>query len=297
MRTNLYLKTQAELLSDVKTRMLDTGNALATDALYYTAINDAIYNWSGHVAIPHIYEFNFTSGTYDYALPSYVRPPFAVQIKSTIVGPWGLEIDGDGLSSTYVDVAAYSIEPDGSGGFVLRMHTYPYAAEGRIIWYADNGPVPTTVATLTSSVNTTDTSLVLTVSGAPDIGTSGYVKVESEVISYHGLTRTSTTSYTLTNCVRAQYGTVAASHNSAVSVYVCVAADDMRLWPQLYDQVAANIHEMQLHKSTAEDSIRHQQAVSYYRQKASQFWKTAGYVTQRRPRFVLNRGTLGPRVL
>jgi hypothetical protein len=289
VRTSLYLKTQAELLAEIEGRMTDTGNALATDAQYHAAINEAIRMWGGRVVTPQIHELtgSFSSGTYEYTLPSYIRPPFRLQIKASTYAYLGVQVLDDDNNYTWHDLVAYEIEPTAAGGFKLRLATSPMTEGGRIIWYAENAVMPTTAVTLTSTINAAATSIAITVSGPPDIGSYGNIKIENEWLSYSDVTRTSATSYTLTGCVRGLYGTVAASHNSAVAVVWGVAVDDPRLWVQMYDYVAAYIHAMQLHKSTIEDMGRHEKLMSYYQQKADSFWRKEGYVSQRSGRMRL----------
>lgn len=293
MRRHLFLKSQTELLADIKARMADSGNALATDAQYYAAINEAIRMWGTRVLVPKLYSFDFEAGIYEYVLPSLVRTPFTLQIRDTFFGPFGIQLDADSVY-TYESVAGYSIEPAASGGFILRLASTPYAETGHIIWYAETGPVPTTQPTVTTTISSTDTSLVMTVTGAPDVNNSGYLKVDNEWMFFSGITRTSSTSYTAANLIRGRYDTIAATHTSGTTVAWGVGADDLRLWTQLLDYTCAYIHALQLHKSTTEDVSRHEKLMSYYQQKADTFWRTHGYVSQYRPRMKLGRNALGP---
>lgn len=278
----------------MEARLTDASNALALDAQYYAGISEGVRLWEGHVAIPHLYSLSsgFAAGIFEYTLPSYIRAPFILQIKTAVFGLMGVQINTDDTVD-WIDVAGYEIEPTAAGGWNIRLQSYPYAEDGRIQWFSSNGPVPATIPTLTSGITSSDTSIALTVTSAPDLNDSGYVKIENEYLAYGGLTRTSTTSYTLLNCVRGLYGSTAASHNSATSCTWCVAADDMKLWIQLLDYVSAYAHALQLHKATAEDSSRHEKLMSFYQSRADNFWKLHGYVSQRKPRLVLTQRGLG----
>jgi hypothetical protein len=296
LRTDFYLRTVTDLLAEVETRTTDTGNALATDAQIKAGINEAVRMWGKRVLVPHLYALptGFAAGTYDYDLPTYVKPPFLVQIKSAVFGLTGQQIDTNDNTYTWRTFAGYSIEPTAAGAFKFRTQSYPYAEDGRILYWTENGEAPTTDPTVTSTISSSATSIALTVTSAPNVGDSGYVKIEAEWIAYGGITRTSSTSYTLLNAVRGLYGTVAASHVSTTAVSWGVATDDQRLWTQLLDYVTAYVHGLQIHKATTEDMGRHEKALSYFATQAENFWKRQGYVTQRSPRLILQEGALGP---
>jgi hypothetical protein len=296
VRTSLFLKTQAELLADTQARMTDANEGLASDIQYHIAINEAVRMWGSRVALPQLYSFAsaLSSGTFEYTLPSYIRPPFRVQVKSSTYAYLGVQVLDDNNNYTWQDLAGYSVEPDGSGGWKLRLPFSPPTEDARILWWAENGPMPTAAVTMTAGCDADDTSIVLTVSGSPDVVAFGVVKADSEYIVYQNLTRTSATSYTISNCLRGQYGTTAASHSAAAAVTWTIGVDDQRLWVQLYDYVAAYIHAMQLHKSTTEDLGRHEKLMSYYQQKADNFWRSSGYVSQRSGRVLLTHTGVGP---
>lgn len=69
----------------------------------------------------------------------------------------------------------------------------------------------TTSITVASNVLTTDTSIVL--SSVVGLATTGFIQIDSEVISY-----TNVIGNTLTNCWRGQNGTTAATHSSGAAV-------------------------------------------------------------------------------
>ena len=293
-RLELYLRTQAELIAELERSLNDSNHELGTPAQLLDSLNDGLRNWAKRVVTPQIYPLDFASGIFEYALPSYLRAPFVVQIKSTVFGVFGEQSDADTNTYTWGTVAGYDIEPDGLGGNVLRLQAYPYAQAGRILWYADNGPVPTSAVTLSSDITAADTSIALTVAGAPDINQSGYFKFESEWASYSSLTRTSDSAYTATGCVRGLYGTLPAAHVATTVVQWGVAADDMRLWTQLLDHARAYVHSINLHKSTSEDGSRHEKLMSYYQTKADNFWRMQGYISQRKGSLLLKSAALGP---
>jgi hypothetical protein len=296
MRTSLYLKSQTELLADIEARMTDTGNVLATEPQYYAALSEGIRMWEGRVATPRLYAIpgGFASGTFEYTLPGYIRPPFIVQIQTSTFGYLGVVLVEEDENFTWDTLVGWSVEPKADGTWLLRLPSSPYSQSGRIIWFADNGPLPATIPTLADGLTATSTSATIAVSGGPDLSESGMVKIDTqEWVAYSGITRTSTTEYILNNLVRGLYGTEAAVHDVGDVVHWGVAADNSKLWVQLYDYVAAYVHALQLHKSTTEDTSRHEKLMSYYTTKAENFWRNEGYVSQRKGRRVLSAGALG----
>ncbi len=286
MRTSLYLKTQAQILSDCKTRLTDSGNVLATDAQYYAAINEGLLMWHGRVVIPHVYDLadGFTNGVFEYALPSYITPPITVMIRATTYNYWGAQTptEGDNTNLTWMPISGYTLEPTETGGYNLRLSSTPYTDDVRIFWWGVNGPMPTAPVTLTNTEAADATTIELTVSSSPEVGDSGFVKIEQEYIFYGGIIRTSATAYTLTNCVRGVFASVAASHNSTTAVVWCAAVDNTKLWAQLYDYVTYYVHGLQMHKGTGEDIGRHEKLMSFFKQSADSFWRKEGYISQRR---------------
>lgn len=296
MRTSLFLKTTTELLSDVKARLSDTGNALGTDAQYYAALSEGVRMWAGRVFVPRLYTLSdgFSVGTYDYVLPAYVRPPFRVQIRASTYTYLGLLLPSEENNHTWHDLAGWEVEPAADGTYKLRLPVPTYTDEGRIIWYAENGPLPATAPTLTSAIDADDTTITLTVTGGPDLAASGFFKIDSEWVSYDNLSRTSSTSYTVSGCLRGLYGTTAASHSEAATVLWGVATDDQRVWVQLWDYVTAYVHGLQMHKGTTEDVSRHEKLMSFYSQRAENWWRQNGYVSQRGTRLRVTAGAVGP---
>lgn len=303
MRTNVFLKTQQTILADVKARMDDSGSALATDAQYYLAINEAIRMWGSRVTLPRYYSLptGFISGTYEYSLPSYINPPFRIQVKSHVYSYESLPVSEGDTNVTWHDIAGYDVEPNSAGGWNLRLPTTPYTGDARILYFAENGPIntltPYTGAVVTATISSSATTgNVLWTTTEPEIGETGYFKIESEWISYAGVDRDlggSAVTSVHSNLVRGLYDSTAASHTTTTAVSIGVAVDDQRLWVQLYDYVAAYIHGFQLHKATTEDASRHEKLMSYFQQKADNFWRMSGYVGQRRPRMLLTPQGVG----
>lgn len=293
-RTVLHLQTQSELRDEIEDYLNDSTNELATAAQYYSNINRAISLWAGRVVVPHLYEFDFSTGTTEYTLPSYIRRPFTVRIRRNGLGFPVAEGDESSLY-TWSEFVSYSVHPNGVGGYTLQVNGPANAEAGQIEWYAENGRFPVTAPTVTTTINSTATSVVLTVTGAPPINDAGYIKIESEWLAYAGVTRTSSTSYTLNNLIRGLYGTVAASHVSTTAVAWGIAVDDERVFQQLYDRTGSFIHFLNMHKSTTEDSSRHEKLYVALRDSADGFWRREGYTTQKSPRLIPTQGSMGGR--
>jgi hypothetical protein len=272
-----YLRTQAELLTEVKvlTRLGSTGRW--SDAEYYNALNQVLYTWANHVKLPFIYTITggWLAHDFDYALPSYVRPPIFPQLlRSVPHDDWVI----DSLTNTWQDVQGWELEPDGSGGQVLRLFAPPRVQDARVLFYAPNSRVPLTLP-VTSGSTAADATTVL-LSTVVDIDDVGFVKIDSEYMSYAGVTRGTATT-TLLNVVHALKGSTAAIHNTGAAVTWCVGMDTLALQSLLFAQWRAVLHEFYIQDGGTHETERHEKAMGYYGQMAVNFWPTYKPVRKR----------------
>lgn len=294
MRTDLHLKTQAELVADCQAFLNDTGISLASATQYKEAVNYAIRMWAGRVVVPSMYVLSFAAGVYDFALPRYIKPPFVIEILTSSSGLYyGGPVGNSSSDLSYQRITNYTVMPDGADGFTLRLGSIPYAQTGHITYWSENTVLPTGSPTLTSTIQSSDTSATITLANMPELNDNGFAKIETEWVAYNGLSRTAT-GFVVSNLVRAFYETTAISHTSTTAVSFGVGVDKPSLWNQLYNQVAAYVHQLNVQKSTGEDGTRHQQLMSYHQQVADSWWRNTGYVGQRKTKVVLSSGALGP---
>jgi hypothetical protein len=293
LRTTLFLKTASEVRDEVEDYLNDSGNTLATAAQYLSRVQMAVSAWGRRVVVPHYYAFDMGSGTYEYALPSYIRRPFRVLVRQPIRDFPIAADDADDESNYYWDEwNAYDVHSDGAGGYTLHLHSYPGADSARIEWFAENGGFPTT-PTVSTTITSASTSLIVASSDYHLTNSAGYFKCEDEWSAYAGQTTKTSSVFTATNLIRGVYGTTAASHTSTTAISWGIGVDDQRLWQQLYDKVASMVHLLNMNKSTGEDSNRHEKLFVAYRDMADNFWRKEGYTTQSSPRFVPKRRSMG----
>lgn len=285
-----HLRAQNTILDELEARLRDTSNARWTDAELYRAINDALLRWSGRVSIPYLYTLSggWVSGTYEYSVPDYLGT--RIQPQRRVLSPY---IDTTTNTTQYVwaDVRGWDLDPDGSGGQNLRTQwnegTPGTTSDARILWWGENGPVPVTIPTVQTEIDSDDTSLVL--SAVVDVGQSGYVKVDAEWIQWSGYSDDGSNT-TLTNLVRAVNGTTAATHTASTSVYVGVAMPELRLLEQLYHQAMANAYAYGLTDINETERDRYERNMGYYQQLAEEFWMRW---TPTPPRMRLTRRAVG----
>lgn len=267
-----YLRSQSDLLAELGVAVRDVSHTRWPAIEKYAALNQVLMTWADKVMLPHRYTITdgWVAGTQDYALPNYVRPPFYPELKRSV--PY----DGYVTSSTtynWQDVPGWEVVTDGSGGQVLRLFSPPRTVEARVTYYAPNSRVPTTLPVTTGSTSDTATSMAISTDVGASIDDVGYVKVNAEWMSYHGVTRTASTT-TLLNLVRALYGTTAATHNTASTVTWGVAMDDARLHRLLLDQWRSVIHAYFIQDGGTHETARHEKAMGYYDSLAAAFWPT-----------------------
>lgn len=288
---SVYLRAQNEAHVQIEQRQRDASNQRWTDKELYNAINDCIELWSQSIRVPFVYTITngFAAGTYEYSLPRYVRPPLDVQ-QLRRIGTYyqGITID-DGASETWVDVPAYRLEPTTAGGQQLRLDAAPWTTDARVIYWAPNGLVPTTVPTLSSGITSSDTTITL--ASTPEVSDVGYIKIEAEWCSYAGLARAAST-LTLQNVVRGLNDSTAASHLSGVNVYWGLATTRLDVFNQMQTDVKASAHELFLSRAAPEERDHHVFMVRLYRQMSMEFWRR--FVPSRPSKLVLSRSAIGP---
>lgn len=290
MITLPFLKTQTELLQDMRRRMRDPDGARWPDYEVYTGINDCLLTWHNRVTIPHLYTVpgGWVAGQSDYTLPAYIRghlDPQQRRYSSNLPYILGVSSDAD----TWVDVQAFTVEPDGSGGQVLRFDFSPGSDDGRVIWWSHNGPVPLSAPTLSATIDSDDTSLVLA-SAVSDIDQAGYIKIDSEWLHYSGVSYGASTT-TLSNLLRGVNSTTAATHTSSTSVSWGVGCHRADLFGQLYNATRSFLHALFLTDAADSERTHHERQAMYYADMARGFWRS--YVPNRKPKMRLGREAVG----
>jgi hypothetical protein len=280
-----YLRTQTELLTEVKVLVRHSVSTRWSDAEYYSALNGVLYTWAEHVKMPFVYTLSggWLAHDFDYALPSYIRPPIFPQLLRKVPHD---DYVTDSLTSTWQDIPGWELEPDGSGGNVLRLHAPPRTQEARVLFYAPNSRVPTgSLPTTSGEISSTATSVVL--GSAVDIDDVGHIKINAEYISYAGVTRAASTT-TLLNLVRGLNGSAAATQATASTVTWCVGMDTLGLMRLLFDQWISYLHAYYLQDGGTHETDRHEKSMGYYAQLAMNFWPTYAPV-RKRHKLTLNR--------
>lgn len=281
-----YLRTQSNLHSNLERLLRDTANARWSDTEIYDAINDSLTEWDNRVLIPRYYAQTWVAGDYDYTMPDYLTLNSDPYIKRTV---WGLDLESGAVSETlWRRQIAHDLVVNATGGQELLVDVPPPSVTGKIIWWMTNGPVPTTVATLSADIDADDTSLAITTK--PFIGRAGYVYIGSEWIAYAGVTEGAST-LTLNNLIRGINGTTAASHTSSSSVLWGIAVDRTDLYRQLFDQTMMHLHELPLTEASPTEKAHHERMLGFYEKRVMNFWKY--YVPSRRPKMVLTRDAIG----
>lgn len=276
----LTLRTQLEIAQGAEYLLRDAANKRWTDAEFYRSLNQALQDWAGRVRFPMLYTIadGWITTTYEYDLPDYIEHNIQPQQRRFVEEYYQYPAAND----TWTDMHNWHIEPNTSGGRTLRIDYLPYAGAGRIFYWAEHGPVPVTLPTLNATIDSDDTSLVL--ASKPTVGKVGYIKIDSEWMSYQGVTEGAST-LTLTNLTRALLGTTAASHTSGTTVYWGIAADNTSLYQQLSDNVLHFLMRFWLFNMSSRESAMYEKQMLFYQDQAMKYWKR--YAPRRGPRFIL----------
>lgn len=257
----IYVLPQDDIVANVRTRVRDTAAAQWTDIEIYHALNDALSEWGRRVPVPLTYEPGDWPNAFYVTLPTWMEPRYI-----------HLEVDFGSGTSEWRPVPETHLSAPSPGNY--RLHVTRSGLTGlayRLGYYLFNGPVPTTLPTLNTTLTDSATSVVI--DGALDVAYGGVVEIDSEWILYQGIARTATTT-TLQNCTRGHQLTVAAAHTSGQSVKWCVLVPDTELLRQLYDQIMLGLHEMVLHNTAPQGRDLHERMVTYYQSRVNVFWQS-----------------------
>ena len=160
-------------------------------------------------------EINLVQGQNTYALPDDTVDLIEHVIRT-----------GNNISATQADLTITRIS-------VSTYATIPnkiQQARPIQVWVqrfnGQNSPVS---ATLTTTINATDTTIVLDdVTGLP---ATGFIKIDNEIINYSYITQnTNAKSGTLYNCFRGQQNTIAVGHTATTTVY-WAQVPAVTVWP------------------------------------------------------------------
>lgn len=110
-------------------------------------------------------------------------------------------------SSNIID-ASYSVQLQTNKVTVKTQGVTNNITSKQGLWRA-NDPTTVAVVALTGSMSNSDTSMTVTSTNDPFFPKTGYLMIDSEIVKY-----SNTTSNSFTSLERAQFDTVAASHNS-----------------------------------------------------------------------------------
>lgn len=264
----LYLRTQDELLVEVRARLRDGGGDRWSTTEVWRNLNRALEGWHGRVSAPAVYVITggWPTDEFEITLPDWI--PDEVQPQAQ----WPVDplLPNDQNLSTWKDISKWLVEPAEDGTRTLRLSVVPYNATARLLYHITNGPVPTTLPTINAELSSSATTVTL--ASAINVAPVGYIKIDAEWLLYRGVTRGSATT-TLENLVRAQYDTTAATHASGATAYWGVAAPNNLVYVQLLDQACAYMHELYLTDGSPKERDLHERMLSYYQSKADQFWR------------------------
>lgn len=274
----LFVRSRSQLLADIEALQRDTSNARWSEAEIVRAINRGVLDWGDRVLVPDVYTITATFGPNEseYTLPAYVQEPIDVQYQIANEDFW-------------YDLPSYRVLPRSGTARVLSLDYYPPSGTARVIWWLRNGQLPLTAPALSSGISASDTSL--TVNAAVDVGESGFVKIDQEWIRYRGITPGSSTTV-LTNLVRGEFGTTAASHLSSATVDWGVAAHRADIFTaQLFHAVVSFLHDYYMTDAGNTEKEIHQWVSRRAEQRAEAYWRR--WTPARPPKATLSRQATG----
>lgn len=279
-----FLRSRSDLLAELKIRMRDTTNARWSEGEMGVAINGAIRRWANRVRIPFLYTLTtgLTTSSWTVALPDFIDHRFfRPQVQSDALSNYYTSLQVD----TWVDLNDYTVEPDGSGGRLLRVAGLLYDTDLRVIHWVAPGSVPADES-VSSPVVLLDSSTSMTVTTSENnLPECGFIKVNNEWIQYSGLADAGTT-LTLSNLQRGIRGTTEATHSPDDTIDWGVCADRLDLFEQLFNQCAASLHQQFLAYASPQEREAHTFVMRYSQQLADEYWQS--YASSYQPKLIMD---------
>lgn len=269
-------------MADLRQRMRDLLNSRWSEGEIRNAINDALRQWNGRVKLPMVFTLadGWSTGSYSVTLPDYVCAPMTPQFQSPAI--YGLAANNDSVADSdrvWSDMPAFVVEPDGAGGRTLRVDRL-IDAPGRILYWVEQGDLPAGNGEISGSHSATATTLTLA-SLESTTPTHGAVQLGgSEWAFYAGVDWDNNQ---LLNVQRAVSGG-ASSLSNGDAVGWGIAAPEMRLFNQLYDQAISYLHSLFLTDASNQERSQHERLIMFHQQRADLFWRT--WTPKRNPRLI-----------
>lgn len=279
---NWTFRSVAQMIADLSQRMRDPLFARWNEAEVRNAINDSLRTWNGRVRLPMVYTLTdgWSTGSYSVTLPDYVSEPLTPQFQAPAI--YGLAANNDSVADSdrvWSDMPAFAVDPDGAGGRTLRVDRL-VDAPGRVLYWVEQGDLPTGDGAISGSHTATVTTLTLA-SLESTTPTHGAVLLNgSEWAFYAGVDWDNNQ---LLNVQRGVSGGASSLSNGA-TVQWGIAAPEMRLFNQLYDQAISYLHSLFLTDASNQERSQHERLIMFHQQRADMFWRT--WTPKRNPRLI-----------
>jgi hypothetical protein len=155
---------------------------------------------------------------------------YNIGLTISISRPTSFSFDANKVRSYFID----SVQGPDSNGRVQIVAKDPLKLADR---QKAQVPAPST-GTLRIAINTTDTTIDISLAVLADYPAPGIVRIDDELITYttSAITTISSVDYVrLTGVTRATNGSIADDHDAGTLVQICTEYDDEPIWDVIYD--------------------------------------------------------------
>lgn len=273
----MKIRSYSDLVATLRNRMRDGGEERWSSAEMRQALMNGVQEWAGRVNVEQEYSVTWSSDSYTVALPEYVIEPLTPYVQPPL-SDWQQQALPAQADRQWAPFINWRVEPDGSGGRVLRV-PHLYDAPGKILYWIENGAMPAD-GTLDGAITAAATTITL--ASVDDLPMNGYALIGDEIIGYAGV---DAAAVQLLNVQRGLLASAAASHSNGATVAWAVAAPVTILFNQLFDAAMAELHGLYLTDASPQERAHHERLTMYHRTLADQFWRR--WTPMRRPRLMI----------
>jgi hypothetical protein len=259
------VRSQSELAQQIADEMNDSAHNRWTEEQIYRGMNSALRLQSERVWIPRMERWpddGFGTTEAEYELPDYMDGPINPMIDRRAGTSLLPHVE------RYEPIRVYDVYTNELGVRVIQLGFDFDSRDGRIVFWFNNGPVPTTLVTLDSTLITTADDIVIAES--PVVPKAGFVKIDDEWIGYAGIDYDG--GLTLHNLQRGAYNTTTAEHTDGTTVEWGIAAHRNDVYQHLAWETMIYLHQLYMNRASTQERQHHFDQVRYYKQIADEKW-------------------------
>src|SRR3990167_6509174 len=256
MSVEVFLSSNPLALSDI----IDTiriqsrdegGNPVFTDSQIKLAIRRAVIRGQGKFFSTESYDLSFTTGTFDYTLPNYIRRITRITRDRSTNG--SLIFNLNNLSGTIPDETLHNYRHFYNRQTNTLSFTKDYPTCTMTIWYERDVQVPIDTRTLGAAIAAANTVAMTLVDANPQLANlalPAYFQIDNEIIKISAFS-----SNTACTIARGQFSTTAVAHDNGKTLSQVLVAESDAFYDYLFAESGRLLNQMRVQSGNVNVSV------------------------------------------